>query len=170
MAATHIWELFMACCIMKPVQVRLCKQRVQPRRGARANFCRSCVVPCLRSSGAVRIQATALPSRPFCFRRSVRGLASPSDFSPRALTAAPRTARFLLPLRVHPISIIKSSSLNDDSCETDSLGGFYAARTAVSFRILRPTVEGIGSHRSSSSAGPPRKSKVARGAPQQQLF
>lgn len=23
----------MACCIMKPVQVRLCKQRVQPRRG-----------------------------------------------------------------------------------------------------------------------------------------
>lgn len=67
----------MACCIMKPVQVRLCKQRVQLRRGARANFSAAASFR-VYAAGSVRTQATA--SRPFCFRRSVRE-ASPSDFS-----------------------------------------------------------------------------------------
>lgn len=45
-------------CIMKPVQVRLCKQRVDLRRTCEFFF-RSCVVPCLRSR-AVRMEADAL--------------------------------------------------------------------------------------------------------------
>lgn len=123
-------------------------------------------------AASFRAYAAAGPAgrahRPFRFRLSVRQLASPSYFSPQPARSEDGVCVFP-PLRVHQISIIKSASPNYAFCEkpTRSGGGrFFFTPLARLRRASGPW--GCGCEQTVSSAA--RESKVARGAPQQQLF